>query len=424
MNREELQARLEIPLDGLHAANRALLNPNSRAITDLLDVVLKYGSPGEINAKARRAAELPVLLERVRQMRPDYLVQLEWLDEQRWRNSFISVGDYRRKVLGDAAGQMQFKDRAPVTLEISSCQYFPWFIEMARRAIRDEMIMPGRFVHVRSMQEQAADGDLPAFAAAMHIIGASYVEQLDTRGSDGANIHLGGPDTLAGYFGGVGMPNDYPLKWLDEYLYYYTEYGVRQVLNVNSGTVFLAYLLHRLGIDIEFKISVTLGTDNPYSLLWTLLTARLLARPDGSPPLVGVNWSSSTNNETIEVAASLRNELGFEDLVRFEQLITQAWKGLVIQPYNRREDLLALAECVSNLSAKHEGGEPEVEAARARPSDINDYYRSKDEIMASGDFEALTLNFFDKFDSLNLTARALTQRGLAFLAARRLHHHR
>jgi len=66
------------------------------------------------------------------------------------------------------------------------------------------------------------------------IIGASFVETLDTRGTDGSNIHLGGPDTITGYFGGVGQPNDYVLKWLDEYLYFYTNYGIKQVLNINS----------------------------------------------------------------------------------------------------------------------------------------------------------------------------------------------
>ena len=103
----------------------------------------------------------------------------------------------------------------------------------------------------------------------------------------GSNIHLGGLDTLIGYYGGVGQPDHYALKWLDEFLYYYTTYGVRQILNVNSGTVLIAYMLYRLGIDIEFKISVTLGNDNPYAALWTLLTAALFARQDGSTPLKG-----------------------------------------------------------------------------------------------------------------------------------------
>jgi hypothetical protein len=294
-------------------------------------------------------------------------------------------------------------------------------MDIARLARENGKIMPGRFIRVRNMQEQEADGDLPAFAAAMQIIGASYVEQLDTRGSDGSNIHLGGADTLIGYYGGVGEPNGYALKWLDEYLYYYTNYGVRQVLNVNHGTVLLGYLLHRLGIDIQFKISVTLGNDNPYNALWTMLTARLFAREDGSTPLVGFNWSNSVTNETIEISAQFRKSLGLEDLVRFEHHVTETWKGLVIQPYLRREEVIELAGHVANLSAKHEGGEPDVEQSRERPSDVRDYFRTKEEIIASGDWEHLTINFSDKFEALNRTARTLTERGLGFIAARNLH---
>ncbi len=94
------------------------------------------------------------------------------------------------------------------------------------------------------MKEQEMDGDLPAIAAAMQIIGASYVETLDTKGTDGSNIHLGGPATITGYFGGIGEPNHYALKWLEEFLYYYTNYGVRQVLNVQPRDSFtrLPYL--------------------------------------------------------------------------------------------------------------------------------------------------------------------------------------
>lgn len=86
------------------------------------------------------------------------------------------------------------------------------------------------------MKEQVEDDHILAFAAAMQVVGASYVETLDTRGtmpgSDGQplNVHLGGAETLTGYFGGVGMPNEYALKWVDEFLHYYTEYGVKQVL--------------------------------------------------------------------------------------------------------------------------------------------------------------------------------------------------
>ena len=140
---------------------------------------------------------------------------------------------------------------------------------------------------------------------------------------------LGGPETITGYFGGVGQPNRHALKWLDEFLYYYTNYGVRQVLNINPGTVLLGYLLYRLGVDIEFKISVFMGNDNPYAGLWTLIGAKLFARDDGSSPLIGFNWSNSINNETMEITAEFRKELGFEDVVRLADGAEVAVRGVI-----------------------------------------------------------------------------------------------
>jgi hypothetical protein len=419
--REELIHKMRISSSRIDEINEAIFNPDQRVINAFLDVVMQYGTPDEINAKAAEAGKLSSLETQVRRLCPEYLKDLSWLRQQVERGTFIRVSNYRCKILGAKADAMTFKEETPVTLEISACQYFPWLMDIARRAVENGEIMPARFIRVRNMKEQEADGDLAAFAAAMQMIGASYVEQLDTRGSDGANIHLGGADTLIGYYGGVGQPNEYALKWLDEYLYYYTNFGVRQVLNVNNGTVLLGYLLYRIGVDIEFKISVTLGNDNPYNALWTLLAARLFARDTGETPLVGFNWSNSVTNETIEISAQFRKSLGLEDLVRFEHHVTETCKDLVIQPYLRREEALALAETVPNISAKHEGGEPCVEAVRQHPSEIMDYFRAKDEILASGDWDNLTLNFHDKFDSLNLTARALTERGLSFVAAKNLH---
>lgn len=418
---EHLRQLLEIPAARLEEINEALLDPDTRAINDFLQVVARYGTPDEINRKAEQARDLKTLLVRVEEVKPEYLEDLYRLEEQRNEGAFITVPEYRRKVLGEKAGGMQFPDEFAVTLEISAAQYFPWVIAAAKRAIEREMLVPGRFIRVRKMKEQEADGDLPAFAAAMQIIGASYVETLDTKGTDGANVHLGGPETITGYFGGVGQPNRYALKWLDEFLYYYTNYGVRQVLNVNPGTVLLGYLLHRLGVDIEFKISVFMGNDNPYAALWTLIGAKLFARDDGTSPLIGFNWSNSINNESMEITAQFRKDFGLEDVVRFEHHITETWKSIVRQPYNRREELLEIAGHVANISAKHEGGDPEIEQTRRRPSDILDYFRDKEEIIASGDWEHLTQNFMDKFDATNATARALTERGLAFVAARNLH---
>jgi hypothetical protein len=419
---DDMRKLLEIPRSRLEDINAVLLDPNSRVINDFLAVVEKYGTPEQINRQAAEAGSLPALLERVKTVKPEFLEDLRWLEQQRDVGAFISVSDYRRKILGDEVDNMSFSDDFAVTLEISAYQYFPWVIAVAKRAIAHQMLMPGRFIRVRKMKEQELDGDLPAVAAAMQIIGASYVETLDTKGTDGSNIHLGGPETITGYFGGVGQPNTHALKWLDEYLYYYTNYGVRQVLNINPGTVLLGYLLHRIGVDNEFKISVFMGNDNPYAALWTLLGAKLFSRDDGSTPLIGFNWSNSVDNESMEITAQFRKDLGFEDIVRFEHHIVETWKSIVRQPYDRRAELLEIADHVANISAKHEGGDPEIDQTRAHPSDILDYFRDKAEVISSGDWEALELNFLDKFDATNHTARALTENGLSFVAARRLHY--
>ena len=418
---DNLRDLLRIPTSRLEDINAVLLDPNMIVINDFLEVVAKFGTPQEINRKAAQAREMPALRRRVEGTQPAYLADLDWLTEQRDAGAFITVSDYRRKVLGEKASSQDFKDEFAVTLEISACQYFPYVIQIAKRAIEDGMLMPGRFIRVRKMKEQEADGDLPAFTAAMQIIGASYVETLDTKGTDGSNVHLGGPETITGYFGGVGQPNEYGLKWLEEYLYYYTNYGVRQVLNINPGTVLLGYMLHRLGVDIEFKISVFMGNDNPYAALWTLIGAKLFSRDDGSSPLIGFNWSNSVNNQTMEITAQFRQELGFEDVVRFEHHIVETYKSIVRQPYNRRDELLEISDHVANISAKHEGADPEIDATREHPSDILDYFREKEEVIASGDWDHLMLNFLDKFDALNRTAWALTEQGLSFIAAQNLH---
>jgi len=417
----DLRKRFKIPSSRLADLNALMLDPDSRVLNDVLAVIAKYGTPTAINRKAQAARELPALLKKVKAVKPEYLTDLKWLEEQRDNGAFVSVADYRRGVLGAKADSMTFKDDSAVTLEISALQYFPWIIAAAKKAIAERSLMPGRWIKVRRMKEQESDGDLAALAAAMDIIGASYVETLDTKGADGSNIHLNGPETITGYFGGIGQPNDYALKWLDEFLYYYTNYGVQQVLNFNAGTILIGFLIHRLGIDIEFKISVFFGSDNPYHAMWTLMAAKLFAREDGTTPLIGFNWSNSVDNKTLELTAQIRRQLGFEQVVRFEHHITETWKSIVRQPYDRRAELVQLADHVANISAKHEGGDPEVDARREHPSDILDYFREKKEVIESGDWDRMQLNFLDKFDAVNHTARALTEAGLSFIAASKLH---
>jgi hypothetical protein len=417
----DLQQLLRIPSERLDAINEVLLNPDTKIIRAFLDVVAKYGTPEEINRKAVEARQLENLYAKVQQTRPEYLKDLEWLADIARHGRFISIDEYRQNILGDIAESTRFADDSAVTLEVSALQYFPWVREMVAYALENRTLIPGRFIKVRKMKEQELDGDLPAIAAAMQIIGASYVETLDTKGTDGSNSHLNGPETITGYFGGIGQPNEHALQWLDESLYYYTNYGVKSVLNFNAGTILLAFMLYKLGIDNEFKISVFFGSDNPYHAFWIMTMAKLFSRDDGTTPLIGFNWSNSVNNETMELTAQFRKELGFEDVVRFEHHITETWKSIVKQPYNRREELVQLADHVANISAKHEGGDPEIDSALPHPSDILDYFREKKEVIASGDWDGLKKNFMEKVAAANHTACALTENGLSFIAAKNLH---
>ena len=424
----DLRNKLEIPKENLKEINDFLLNPDNPLINDLLATIDKYGGVEEINRKANEASQLDNLLNKLQEKNPDYIKDINWLLKQRDEQAFISIQDYRKKVLGDKMSSMTFNEDFAVTLELSACQYFPFFVEGTKLAIKNQSLLPGRIIRVRRMKEQEEDGDLLAMSAAMNIIGASYVETLDTKGTapgpDGApvNVHLGGPATITGYFGGVGQPNDFALKWIDEFLYYYTNYGVKQVLNINLGTILLGYFIHKLGIDNEFKISVYVGNDNPYSCFWTLLAAKLFAREDGTSPLIGFNLANSVNNQTLELSAYIRNQFGFEDVVRLEHHIVETWKSIVRQPYDRRDELMDLASEVKNISAKHEGGNVDIEPTREYPTDILDYFRAKDEIIEAGHWDYLKLNYFDRLDAINTTAQKLTENGLTFIAARNLHH--
>ena len=421
MDHNNLRELLEIRHSRLDAINEVLLDPNSKIINAFLDVVAKYGTPEEINRKAEEARKLENLYAKVNERKPEYLKDLSWLQEQRDAQKFISVADYRKQVLGKNAKNKKFADDFAVTLEVSALQYFPWVREMAQYAIDNKTLIPGRFIKVRNMKEQEEDGDLPAIAAAMQIVGASYVETLDTKGTDGSNPHLNGPETITGYFGGIGQPNEHALQWLDESLYYYTNYGVKSVLNFNAGTILLAFLLYKLGIDNEFKISVFFGSDNPYHAFWIMLAAKLFSRDDGTSPLIGFNWSNSVNNETMELTAQFRKGLGFENVIRFEHHITETWKSIVKQPYDRRNELVQLADHVANIAAKHEGGDPEVEPSLPHQSDILDYFREKKEVIDSGDWDGLKKNFMEKVAAANHSAKALTENGLSFIAAQNLH---
>ena len=119
----DLRERLAIPPGRLDDLNAFLFDPDARVVNDVLAVIARYGTPEEINERARAAGELPALLDRVRASHPAYLADLAWLTAQRDEGAFVqrrrlparrSRGAGRRHGLprrhgGDAGGE-----RAPV----------------------------------------------------------------------------------------------------------------------------------------------------------------------------------------------------------------------------------------------------------------------------------------------------------------------
>lgn len=418
----DLRKLLTIDPARLTELNELIMNPACRVVDDLLKLVEKFGGPEAINRKAEEVRKPESLKASLKEFKSPYLADIEWLEEQRDKKAFVSMGDYCAARGVDSA---KLNMANAVTMEISALQFFPWVIAEAKKAIENRDLMPGRFIRVRNMAEQSQDqGDLFATALAMQIIGASYVETLDTKGTDGGNVHLTSlhsTDTMMGHFTGIGQPNQYPLKWIEEFLNYYTTCGVRQVLNVNAGTILLGEWLHKLGVDNEFKISVFYGIDNPWAILQALAQAKLLSRPDGTTSLIGFNFSNSVNNETILIANDLRAALGLTDIVRFEHHITEPYMGIVRQPYLRREELLELARKVPNIAAKHEGGDPEDDKSRAHISDIREYFIPKKDILAKGLMDDLLINYLDKHVSLNRSCEALIKDGTGVICAANLH---
>jgi hypothetical protein len=416
-----VKEKLAIDSNVLNEVNKFLTKKSNPVIDEIIKIVDKYGGPKKINDLAQKNGKIEVLMEKLQHKKPEYVDQLNWLIEQRDGKKFISMDEYKNKI---NASKDMIDESYKVTLEISSLHYFPWLISQAKQSIERGELMPGRFIRVRFMKEQEEDGDLLATISAMKILGSTWVESLDTKGTDGSNIHLGGAETITGYFGGIGQPNDYVYKWIDEYLYYYTNYGVKEVLNINGGTILAGYFLYKLGIDIEFKISVYMGNDNPLNVLWTLLTAKLFSREDGTTPLVGFNLSNSVNNETISLTGDIRKALGFEDMVRIEHHIVETSKGIVIQPYDRLLELIEIAKKVKNISAKHEGGSLEIEMKREHPSDIREYFIPKNEVIEKNLMPYLKRNYLDKHEAVQRTAKELLRNGIPVIAAPKLHYYK
>jgi len=159
----------------------------------------------------------------------------------------------------------------------------------------------------------------------------------------------------------------------------------------------------------------------PALVLLLLIAARLLGGAQGGTSLSGINLANSVDADTIRAAAAARGALGLEGAVRFEHHVTEAYRSIVRQPYERRTEIVEIAAEVPNIAAEHEGGDPEVEAGRKHRSDILDYFISRNVIEAAGAMPALERNYLDKHEALNHTARDLVKAGVGLRPASLLH---
>ncbi|MDG6219264.1 MAG: hypothetical protein QCI00_07470, partial [Candidatus Thermoplasmatota archaeon] len=134
----DLRNELKINTKNVTQVNEFLMDSNNDLINAFLTIVEKYGSPEEINKKAKNARKIDNLIGRLQKRNSPYVNDLNWLIDQKENNAFISIDEYRKKILGDKAKSIPFNSDYAVTLEISACQYFSFFMEEARQAVKNK----------------------------------------------------------------------------------------------------------------------------------------------------------------------------------------------------------------------------------------------------------------------------------------------
>ncbi|MGY5859492.1 MAG: hypothetical protein RTU63_08985, partial [Candidatus Thorarchaeota archaeon] len=92
--------KLRIDENRLGEINDFLLSDDNPLVTNLLDLIEKHGGVDEINKKAREARKLDNLLAALDVRNSPYVKDLQWLQEQRDNGAFITIPDYKEKILG------------------------------------------------------------------------------------------------------------------------------------------------------------------------------------------------------------------------------------------------------------------------------------------------------------------------------------
>ena len=98
--------KLRIDENRLREINDFLISDDNPLVTNLLDLIEKHGGVEEINKKANDARKIDNLLAMLDAKKSPYTKDLQWLQEQRDNGAFITVPDYRQKILGEKAQSM------------------------------------------------------------------------------------------------------------------------------------------------------------------------------------------------------------------------------------------------------------------------------------------------------------------------------
>ncbi|HEW93198.1 MAG TPA: hypothetical protein ENF47_00625 [Thermoprotei archaeon] len=84
-----------------------------------IEIIDGYCGVDEINRMAKEAMELNDQLNRLEKINIDFLRDLEWLMKMRDGREFISIDEYRKRVLGEKYKEYSFNEEYAVALEIS-----------------------------------------------------------------------------------------------------------------------------------------------------------------------------------------------------------------------------------------------------------------------------------------------------------------
>ena len=94
------QKSISVPTKYIQEINALLTNPNSKIMQRLFKTINTYGTPAEINKKAKHSSELSVILSKLKKINPVYVNDLHWLIKERDVGSFVSIEEYNRNILG------------------------------------------------------------------------------------------------------------------------------------------------------------------------------------------------------------------------------------------------------------------------------------------------------------------------------------